>query len=194
MLIHLPPESFIYNQELVHGFQRSRKKIFHDRLQWEVKIEDDREIDEFDSAHSHFILSVHENKVIGGVRLTPSEAPNLTYEIFSKYFGEIPVKREPFLLESSRFGLEVLPNMSSQFLRDQTIDLFIGVLKFGLTERFSRIITVVDVRMERTLRLAGWPVERITDVVQIGETRTIIGILPISEDILHSLEQKKGGN
>ncbi|WP_051908705.1 acyl-homoserine-lactone synthase [Candidatus Odyssella acanthamoebae] len=194
MLIHLPPQSFIYNQELVHGFQKARKKIFYDRMKWAVNIEDDREVDEFDAAQSHFLLSIHEGKVIGGVRLAPSEAPNLTYDIFSKYFGEIPVKRDPFLLESSRFGLEVTPTMSSQFLRDQTIDLFIGVLKFGLMERFSRIITVVDVRMERTLRLAGWPVERITDVVQIGETKTIIGVLPISESILQSLEKKKAGN
>ncbi|WP_010304133.1 acyl-homoserine-lactone synthase [Candidatus Odyssella thessalonicensis] len=195
MLVHLSPLSFKSNLELVEGYQRARKAIFYDRLNWKVNLIEDREVDEFDNnGHTHFLLSIYNDKVIGGVRMASSLSPNLTYDVFTKYFGELPIQRDRYLLETSRFGLEVTPQMTSQVLRDQTIELFIGVLKFGLQEGYKQIITVIDVRMERTLRLAGWPVERITEVVQIGDTRTIVGILPINIDILYHLEEKKASN
>ncbi|WP_352713480.1 acyl-homoserine-lactone synthase [Mesorhizobium sp. M0586] len=41
-------------------------------------------------------------------------------------------------------------------------------MKFGLSRRLSRIATVTDLRMERILRRAGWPLERIGEPHTIG--------------------------
>lgn len=191
MLVHLPPQSYKHNQDLVEGYQKARKIIFNDRLKWDVKVESDREVDEFDSQYSHYLISLHEGRVIGGVRLTPSPFPNLTYEIFEKYFpGGFSIERSFNILESSRFGLVFTDNTTSRAIRSHTFDLFKGIVKFALDYGYDSIITVVDVRMERTLRLAGWPIERITDVVQIGETKTITGVLPVSWEIHSHLAKK----
>ncbi len=191
MLVHLPPQSFKHNQNLVDGYQRARKIIFHDRLKWDVKVEDDREVDEFDSEYSHYLISLHEGQVIGGVRLTSSTFPNLTYEVFEKYFpGGFSLERSFNILESSRFGLVFTDNTSSSSIRSHTFDLLKGIVKFALDYGYNSIITVVDVRMERTLRLAGWPIKRITDVVQIGKTKTITGLLPVSWEIHDHLAKK----
>lgn len=192
MLVHVPPKAFRYHPELVHGFQRSRKRIFADRMNWKVRVFEDREFDEFDDEYAHYIVSIYNNEVIGGVRLTPSLSPNLTYDTFCQYFEdiEILVKRRSTLLESSRFGLEAVPNMESDFLRKETIDLFVSMLKFAIQYGYTDIITVVDTRMERVLRLVGWPIKRITEVVQIGDTKTIVGLLSVSQDIIRTLESK----
>lgn len=190
MLIHIPPQAFKYHQDLVHGFQCARKRIFLDRMRWDVQINGDREVDEFDSAYSHYLVSVNQGEVIGGVRLTPSQVPNLTYNTFSKYFGSIPIERNPYLLESSRFGLDTIPNRTSNVLNSQTFELLIGMIKFALNYGYEKIITVVDTRMERTLRLAGWPIERITKIIQIGDTKTTIGLLPVSYHLIRVLQAK----
>lgn len=195
MLVHLTPNSFKDHPEMVADYQRVRKVIFHDRLNWDVQLDGDREIDEFDSEYSHYLLALQDNKVIGGVRLTPSFFPNLTYEVFEKFFPEgISADRSMTLLETSRFGLVFTDNGSGKTLRSHTFDLFTGMVKFALDYGYESIITVVDVRMERTLRLAGWPLQRITEVVQIGETKTVIGLLPISLEIHDSLKAKAESN
>jgi N-acyl-L-homoserine lactone synthetase len=193
MLIHIPPKSFRYNQDLVRDFQWVRKRIFLDRMGWGIQVNDYKEVDEFDSEHSHYVVSVHDNEIIGGVRLTPSQAPNLTYETFSKYFGSIPAQRNSQLLEISHFGLEMTHNVTASLLRSKTVDLFVAMLKFAIKYGYKEIITVVDTRMERVLHLSGWEIRRITDVVQIEDTKTIIGILPVSYEIIEILESKRVG-
>lgn len=159
-------------------------------MNWDVTIEENREIDAYDHEFSHYLVSCSESEVIGGVRLTSSIHPNLTYETFNQFFGDIRMPRCVSLLESSRFGLEVQSGMQSSNIRNATLDLFCGMLKMALSYGFENIITVVDVRMERIIGLSGWEIKRVSDLVQIGDTLTCVGVMPVDRRFIDKISSK----
>jgi acyl homoserine lactone synthase len=77
-------------------------------------------------------------------------------------------------------------------LSQTTYDLLIGVLKAGLSNGISTIASVVDVRMERILRRAGWQLDRLGSPRRIGKTIAMAGQLDVSAQILRSLEARAG--
>ncbi len=72
MIIHVPPKARKYHSQLVTGFYAARKRIFKDRMQWDVSADNAIETDSFDHDYAHYLVSCFNNEVIGGVRLTSS--------------------------------------------------------------------------------------------------------------------------
>jgi N-acyl-L-homoserine lactone synthetase len=54
------------------------------------------------------------------------------------------------------------------------------------------IVTVTDTRMERILRRAGWPLERIAPPQRIGETMALAGFLYASDEALAAMYRNAG--
>jgi N-acyl-L-homoserine lactone synthetase len=54
------------------------------------------------------------------------------------------------------------------------------------------IVTVTDTRMERILRRAGWPLERLAPPQRIGQTMALAGFLHGSADTLASMYRQAG--
>ena len=63
------------------------------------------------------------------------------------------------------------------------------MVEFGLSRQLTDIVTVTDVRMERILRRAGWPLRRIGNPAAIGSTLAVAGYLAISTEILAYLRK-----
>jgi len=61
----------------------------------------------------------------------------------------------------------------------------------GLMDADS-IVTVTDTRMERILRRAGWPLERVAPPQRIGETMALAGFLHGSSEALASMYRQAG--
>lgn len=192
MLLHLNSHTSKYHDDIINEFYKIRKKIFIDRLNWDLPAQGDKEIDQYDHNQCSYLLSVSNEKVNGGIRLTPSTAPNLTFNTFKNIFSLPPeIKPESNLLEISRLGIIKSPNeTTSNFVRAKTLELFQGILKFGLCYGYKKIITVTDVRIERIFKLSGWPLERITEVKQVGNTRALVGYLNINQDYHDKIQAK----
>jgi acyl homoserine lactone synthase len=77
-------------------------------------------------------------------------------------------------------------------LSQTTYDLLVGVLRFGLSNGITTIACVVDMRMERILRRAGWPLERLGPARRMGDTIAMAGQLDVSAQILRQLEARVG--
>lgn len=65
-----------------------------------------------------------------------------------------------------------------------TYELFAGIIEFGLSRRLSGIVAVTDARMERILRRANWPLQRIGAPRRIGPTMALAGLVEISRGAL----------
>ena len=70
------------------------------------------------------------------------------------------------------------------------LDLFCSILQMALSYGFEEIIIVVDVRMERIIGLSGWQFNRVSDVVQIGKTQTVVGVLPVGRKFIEKISSK----
>lgn len=168
---------------------RLRCRVFKERLDWSVDIRDGLEIDKFDQCDPVYLLSLDSTgKVRGCVRLLPTLGPNMLRDTFPALLNGKACPAAPKIWESSRFALDFHGNTSSGgTLSPATSEMFAGMIEFGLARSLADIVTVTDVRVERILRRAGWPLRRISELTPLGNTTALVGFLEISLEALASV-------
>jgi acyl homoserine lactone synthase len=174
---------------------RLRYRVFKQRLDWDVETSGDMEMDEFDALHPAYLVQLcTTGEVEGCVRLLPTTGPTMIRERFPALLGGSECPSDPAVWESSRFALDVPAEApkSPIGLARATHELFAGMIEFGLWCRLVKIVTVTDVRMERILRRAGWPLERIGGPRAIGTTLAVAGFLEVSTESLSSVRAVGG--
>jgi N-acyl-L-homoserine lactone synthetase len=172
---------------------RIRKAVFKDRLGWDVTVRGEFEVDEYDALGPSYLLSMDRHAAVNGcVRLLPTTGPNMLRDIFPTFVTRAAVPYGERVWEASRFAVSGNTVAAEAGLSQMTYELLIGVLKFGLSNGITMIVCVVDVRMERILRRAGWQLERLGPAQRIGNTIAMAGQLEVSEQILRQLEARVG--
>jgi acyl homoserine lactone synthase len=181
------------NVSNLYEMHRIRKAVFKDRLGWDVTVTGELEVDEYDALGPSYVLSMDRYGNLNGcVRLLPTTGPNMLRDIFPSFVTKGVVPRGERVWEASRFAANGNSTAAEAGLSQTTYDLLIGVLKFGLSNGISAIACVVDVRMERVLRRAGWQIERLGPALRIGNTIAMAGQLEVSVPILRQLGARAG--
>lgn len=162
---------------------RLRYRVFKQRLEWDVQVSGDMEIDEFDALRPCYLLQRSaEGAVTGCVRLLPTTGPTMLRDTFGTLLGGSAAPACPRIWESSRFGLD--PDhagpLGNQGIAKATYELFAGMIEFGLSRGLTDIVTVTDVLMERILRRASWPLRRLGEPKAFGRSRAVAGYLEVS--------------
>ncbi|MER8421086.1 acyl-homoserine-lactone synthase [Mesorhizobium sp. M1329] len=173
--------------DLIAGMHRLRYRVFRDRLNWDVSVSGDMEIDAYDALKPTYIIAVGDSSsVIGCARLLPTTGPTMLANTFPALLGSNSPPRSDSMFESSRFCVDTsaADSVAATGLRDATFSLLAGILEWGLSKDQEAVVTVTDVRFERILRRAGWPLERFAPPMQIDDTKALAGHLPISESAL----------
>jgi N-acyl-L-homoserine lactone synthetase len=175
----------------LHQMHRIRKTVFKDRLGWDVAVSGELEIDEYDALGPSYLLSIDTYGSLNGcVRLLPTTGPNMLRDIFPSLVTNAAVPRGERVWEASRFAVSENTSAAEAGLSQTTYDLLIGVLEFGLSKGIDSIVCVVDARMERILRRAGWQLERLGPAHRIGNTIAMAGRLDVSAQVLRELEAR----
>lgn len=172
-----------------------RHRVFKERLGWEVTSSGGLEVDEYDAAGPTYLIYQDREggPVLGCVRLLPTTGRYMLADTFPLLLGERPAPRGQRAWEASRFALDGdAGRVRGRKVARGTAELVAGVHEFALMSRLSEVLAVVDVRMERILRLAGWPIERFCDPVQVGVTMALAGALPVSEEGLERIQHVNG--
>jgi N-acyl-L-homoserine lactone synthetase len=177
----------------LHQMHRIRKSVFKDRLGWNVIVTGELEVDEYDALGPNYVLSTDRSGTVNGcVRLLPTTGPNMLRDIFPWLVADAAVPCVGHAWEASRFAVSGNTTAGEAGLSQATYDLLIGVLGFAMSNGISTIACVVDVRMERILRRAGWLLERLGPARRIGNTIAMAGQLEVSERNLLQLEARLG--
>ena len=175
----------------LHQMHRIRKTVFKDRLGWDVAVSGELEFDEYDALGPSYLLSMDRYGAVNGcVRLLPTTGPNMLRDIFPSFVTKAAVPRSERVWEASRFAVSGNTAAAEAGVSQATYELLIGVLNFGLSNGISTIACVVDVRMERVLRRAGWQLERLGPARRIGNTIAMAGQLDVSAQVLRQLETR----
>lgn len=195
-MIHLvAPDHYGIFAEEIAAIHRLRYRVFKGRLDWDVQISGDMEIDEFDALHPVYLVQrASDNRVQGCVRLLPSTGPIMLRETFPVLLDGNTVPANPAVWESSRFALDLAsdPRDTIHGVARATYELFAGMIEFGLSRQLTDIVTVTDARMERILRRAGWPLQRIGEPRRLGTTQAVAGYLEVSKERL--IHVRSAGN
>lgn len=178
--------------DLIAGMHRLRYRVFRDRLNWDVSVSGDMEIDAYDAFNPTYIIAVDESSsVLGCARLLPTTGSTMLANTFPALLGSNPCPRSDKIFESSRFCVDTgaAGNVAAAGLRDVTFSLLAGILEWGLSKNQEAVVTVTDVRFERILRRAGWPLERFAPPMRIDDTKALAGHLPISQSALVNVRE-----
>ena len=67
-------------------------------------------------------------------------------------------------------------------LHDVTLTMFAAIIEWSMEQGYTEIVTGTDVRFERILKRAGWPMARIGEPRPIGNTMADAGLLPADRE------------
>jgi N-acyl-L-homoserine lactone synthetase len=192
MMQLIAPENRELFSTSLSEMHRLRYRVFKERLDWGVDGKDGMEIDRFDRLQPvHLLQRSTADRIQGCVRLLPSTGPTMLGEVFPELLDGKAIPRNPAIWESSRFALDVPPTApkAGSGLALATHELFAGMIEFGLSRSLVDIVTVTDARVERILRRAQWPLRRIGEPRNIGNTLAVAGCLEVSAEALASVRR-----
>jgi acyl homoserine lactone synthase len=177
------------------GMHQLRYRVFKQRLDWEVHASGDMEVDIFDALHPAYLVQLGTNgRVQGCVRLLPSVGPTMLRDTFPVLLSGHSAPSDSLIWESSRFALDVATDApkGKHAIARATYELFAAMIEFGLSRRLTDIVTVTDARMERILRRVGWPLRRLGNPCNLGNTLAVAGCLEISTEVLNRIRGAGG--
>jgi acyl homoserine lactone synthase len=188
-VVALSRSALLNHSDLTFGMHRLRRRVFRERLDWDVSVSDGLEIDQYDALAPTYLLVVDQRSVVGCVRLLPTTGCNMLANTFPVLLdGDAP--NSPTIWESSRFCVDTqtLESPTTNGLKSATFLLFAAMIEWGLEHDLQAIATVTDLRMERILRRAGWHLDRLGSPRQIGNTKAVAGLLPVAEAALRAVQ------
>lgn len=188
-VVALTRPALLRNSALALGMHRLRGRIFRDRLEWEVSVSGGLEIDQYDGLSPTYLLGIDRREVVGCVRMLPTTGRNMLADTFQVLLdGHAPPKAAN-IWESSRFCVDTksVETTADNGLREATFLLFAAMIEWGQQRGVESIATVTDLRMERILRRAGWQLDRLGTPRQIGTTKAVAGLLPVTDDALGAI-------
>ncbi|TIM56176.1 acyl-homoserine-lactone synthase TraI [Mesorhizobium sp.] len=177
----IPSDAHDEYADLLDSMHRLRARIFKGRLGWNVATQGGRETDEFDTLRPTYILAISSaSEVVGCARLLPATGPNMIEALFPDLVRSGTFKPHPAMIESSRFCVDTSldEGRAGGSLHDATLTMFATIIEWSMVNGYRQIVTGTDLRIERILNRAGWPMRRIGEPRRIGETTAIAGMLP----------------
>lgn len=188
-VIALTHRALLKHSELALGMHRLRRRVFSDRLDWKVSVSHGLEIDQYDALTPTYLLGVDGSNVVGCVRLLPTTGRNMLADTFPVLLDGRVAPKNVSIWESSRFCVDTknVATTAENGLKEATFLLFAAMIEWGQQHRLQAIATVTDLRMERILRRAGWHLDRFGEPRQIGATKAVAGLLPVTDEALAAI-------
>lgn len=168
-------------RRLINEMHRLRARIFRGRLAWTVRCTSGLEIDGFDKLGPTYVLCIDRtDAVIGCARLLPATGGTMLEKVFPQLLEMDHLATHHRMIESSRFCVDTnaAAEREQAGLHSATLAMFAGIIEWSILNGYREIVTATDVRLERILRRAGWPLSRLGTPAQINETKSVAGLLP----------------
>ncbi|MFA1676604.1 acyl-homoserine-lactone synthase TraI [Rhizobium mongolense] len=176
--------------DLIDSMHRLRARVFRDRLNWDVEVRNGLEADEYDQLDPTYILAVSSaGKVAGCARLLPAMGPTMLANTFPQLLSSRSLDVHARMVESSRFCVDtsLAQTHAGGFLHKTTLMMFAGIIEWSIASGFHEIVTATDLRFERILKRAGWPMQRLGVPFPIGNTIAVAGTLPANAESFERL-------
>jgi len=180
-ILTVPPDQYAHHSDELAQMHRLRAMVFRDRLEWDVTVTESGEFDEYDTLDPTYILAVTEDiRVVGCARLLPAQGPTMLERTFPQLLESGKLNASPTMVESSRFCVDtsLAEPRGGGRLHLATLTMFAGIIEWSMANGYDEIVTATDLRFERILTRAGWPMTRLGEPREIGNTVAIAGSLP----------------
>lgn len=142
-------------EDVLEDYFRLRHRIYVDERRWtELARPDGREIDQFDTPDTIYLMAMEGSRVVGSHRLVPTNGPTLMSDVFPELALRSLV-RSPFAYELSRVfvvrdrrGDHAQPRVESVIMA--------GTMEFGLIEGLTLFTIVMETWWLPRFQELGW--------------------------------------
>jgi acyl homoserine lactone synthase len=174
-------------QPMLDEMYRLRKRVFHDRLGWDVEITDGMEIDIFDSLDPSYIVSVDsEGQVVGCVRQLQTTGPHMLSDVFSSILDGEPPLRSSRVWEATRFCVDtqrLSGGRGRNTISYVTSEIMIAAIELAISAGVTDAIAVVDPVMNRVLHRSGnGPYDYLGTPKQMGKVVAMAGLIDCTQE------------
>lgn len=179
----------------ISQYHRLRKRVFAERMGWEVPIINDWEVDGFDVLDPLYLLCQDDyGRVIGGVRLLPTTGFNMLNDTFPQLLPEGKRVESPLIWESSRFAVDLDADhkVGPRGISRATAELILGMNEVGKLVGLSHIVTVYDLFMRRLLLRAGCAGEPISEPQRIGKVIAYAVFVEVGDEVDQAMRAASG--
>ncbi|MEQ5870021.1 GNAT family N-acetyltransferase [Sagittula sp. NFXS13] len=160
MFTLLQNSDFAAHAHLLDAAFRLRKKVFADQLGWDVPVTGDREFDRYDDDAAQYLVwcSADRQNLYGLVRLIPTSAPTLLFDVFGATHGNDPALVSDTTFEGTRMCLdddriaEDFPNLGAGAGFGL---LLLALCEAGLALGIDRLVSNFEPAMSRIYKRAG---------------------------------------
>jgi acyl homoserine lactone synthase len=195
MITVVTPANIHKNVHLLAQMFQLRSRVFFEELDWDVTVVEDMEGDRYDTYDPVYLIARSGlGEVCGCARLMPSTGPNSLNNNFPVLISGDTYQRSEHIWECSRFIVDTAMGRRQipQSITPYTYELLLAMLEFGLSCGWTHLVSVTDLRQERVLSMARWPLLRIGKEYKVGATWAVAGLLDVSEDSLHRVRRVSG--
>jgi acyl homoserine lactone synthase len=152
-----------------------RYRVFHERLHWDVRCHDEKEIDEYDDQRTVYVVAVDDtDRVAGGWRLRPTVGNYMLEDVFPQLLHGTPAPHDPRVWESNRFVVDKSGNRDGGFGFGETaLALFRATAQYGVEQGIDEYIMVLSAGVVRLTRGTGLLVHQFGPPVRIGDVLSV---------------------
>jgi acyl homoserine lactone synthase len=167
---------------LLDSMYRLRCNVFHQRLGWDVQVENGREHDWFDLIGPHYLIA-HDQaaNALGCCRLLPTLGPNMLRDIFPGLVDDALPPASARTWEISRFAVDARCASQAFGFGNVAEMLIAGALRLADAHGIEEIVGVTSAPFERMLHHLGLQVERLGAPRRIGRVLSLAFRMPVSD-------------
>lgn len=169
---------------LLDSMFRLRHDIFHERLRWEVRVENGREHDWFDLIGPRYIIA-HDGQANahGCCRLLPTQGPNMLRDIFPDLLDGAPVPVGEHIWEVSRFAIGEHLARDGYGFSEIPMRIIAAGIRLADRHNVESLVGVTSAAFERLMLHMGVKVERLGRPRRIGSVMSLAFRLPVDANL-----------
>lgn len=197
MFTTIQPHEIASNSNLMRQAFELRKKVFADKLGWDVPVNGNQERDEYDDLGASYLVWCSDDRktLYGLVRLMPTNGPTLLHDVFHATHGRNPVLIDPQVWEGTRMCLD-----DARIARDfPALDaaqafnlLFLALCEAALNLGIKRLVSNFEACMSRIYRRAGLNFELHGRADGYGAKPVYCASFEVSRDVLAGMRARIG--
>lgn len=177
----------------IDGMYKLRGEVFKERLNWDVKTINGREIDDFDNLNPIYLLSRNNYRHIEGcLRLLPTTNPYMLEKVFPELLRGETIPKDENIWEWSRFA--VLPidehDVAQGNLNEVTVGIFRSAYEFAIQHDIQKYVAVTSVAAERLLKQLKLPIQRFGDgkATRVGKVLSVAVWVDINDQYKEAVQ------
>ncbi len=183
--------------EMLFDMHRLRKRVFKDRLQWDVTVNaQGLEIDQFDTPEAVYLLHLNAaRRVTGSWRLLSCAGPTMLRDIWPEYLKDLHMPARGDCIEVSRFAVDCPADNLQQVITEtqQAIgEMFCALTEFCMRIGVRYVYTLYDARIEKVINKIDCTPQSVSETLPIDGMACQAGIFKTDTDMLQRLRAATG--